>query len=121
MPVSFVLSNEGSNPALVNSRLLVNGANQPHEVVLEVLGPDKRPRRFTALVNARSQSRTWKTVGPGKRVIGVARLERLFDLSQPGFYEVQAVYENKQDAPAGAALPAWKGTVASAVLRFERK
>ena len=51
-----------------------------HEVVLEVIGPDKRPRPFTSLVNARAESRTWKTVASGTRVFGIASLGRLFDL-----------------------------------------
>jgi hypothetical protein len=121
VPVTFLLSNVGATPAFVNSRFLVNAPGEPHEVVLEVIGPDKGPRRFSALVNARAESRSWKTVASGTRVFGIASLGKLFDLSQKGFYAVQAIYENAQDAPAGSAATAWKGRVASNVLRLEIK
>lgn len=121
-PVTFFLVNAGTSPAHVNSRLLVDSADRAHEIVLQVLGPDKRPRRVEALTNAANTSRAWKVLAPGQRVFNTAKLADLFDLSEKGFYSVQAVYENDQDAPAGtASLPAWKGRVASAVLRFERK
>src|SRR5262245_53876486 len=65
VPLTLWLANAGDKPAFVNTRMLVNSAAQPHEVVLTVLGPDKKPLPFNALVNARRESRDWKTLPPG--------------------------------------------------------
>lgn len=120
--VTLTLTNAGPAPALVNTRLLVNAPDRSHEIVFLVVGPDKKPRRFLALVNAALESGTWKVLQPGERVFTIARLGRLFDLSAKGLYSVQAVYENAQNAaPDVSSLSAWRGRVASPVVRFEVK
>lgn len=119
--VTATLTNVGTVPAFVNSRLLVGGPTTPREIALEFLGPDKRPRTFRSLVNASATSRSWQRLEPGASVSVVVDLEADYDLSMKGYYDVQATYENAQDAPAGASdLPSWKGRVVSPVLRFER-
>ena len=122
VPVTVTLSNAGKVPALVNARLLVGGPSDPHEVVLEILGPDKRARPFRSMVNASRESGSFQRLEPGASVSVVVDLAADYDLSAKGFYAVQAVYENRQDAPPGASdLEAWKGRAASPVLRIERK
>lgn len=123
VPVTVRLANAGEHRALVNTRLLLNHPTSPHELTFLVLGPDAAARPFRGLVRASAESREWKALDPGRSAIATFDLAEWFDLSAPGGYSVQAVYENRQDAPPGSpeGLSAWKGTVASPVLRFERK
>ena len=122
VPVTVTLENAGPGPALASVRLLVNRPDGAHEVTFKMLGPDLREVPFTSRVNASYESRRWKVLEPGKSVFATTNLARDYDLSAQGFYTVQAVYENSQSAPAGTSdLQAWKGRIASPVLRFERK
>jgi hypothetical protein len=116
--VTLVLRNEGTAPATVNGRLLVGPGGSASEVELRVLGPDSRPRRFRPFVLPAPER--WVTLAPGEAVHRTLDVADLYDVSEPGPYAIQAVYENRRDrAPAPA--PPWQGRVASRLLRLVLK
>jgi hypothetical protein len=113
------LENVSARPIVVNTRFLVNIAGGPHEVVLQVIDPEKKTLHFMPLIRASFQSDQYITLPPGKSATDTHDMGRDFVLTASGEYSVRAYYENERDAPAGMQLPAaWKGTLESNKVQF---
>ena len=113
------LENVSNHSIVVNTRFLVNIAGGPHEVVLQVLDPDKKTLHFLPLIRASFQSDEYIALAPGKSVTDAHNIAHDFVFTQRGEYSVRAYYENANDAPAAMKLaPAWKGTLESNKVQF---
>ncbi len=116
------LENTSDHPVVINSRFLVNDAIGPHEVVLQVFGPDLKTLPFLPAVRAAFESDVYETLAPHQAATTSDDLAQDFDLSRPGECSVRAYYQNQYDAPAKRKLPpAWKGTLESNRVQFKLK
>lgn len=114
------LENVSDHAIVVNSRFMVNQATGPHEVVLQVVGPDKTTLPFTSKIRASFESGTFVQLQPKQTATDEYDLGQDFELTRPGAYFVRAHYQNEDDAPAQANLPsAWKGTLESNRVEFK--
>lgn len=113
-PVSYMLllRNVSDNPIVVNTRLLLNyDETFPHEILLNVIGPDGGEKELIPIIRATDPVDTdFGELEAGSFFMKELYLNELFDLTTPGTYSIEAVYEN-YTVPRG--LDPWTGTLHS--------
>lgn len=116
---TMTIKNTSKKPLVVNSRLLVNLPNGPHEVSLLISDPDNHLVIFTSLVRASFQSDEFVNLAPGASASTGYTISNDFDFTKAGAYSIVAYYENKSDPPPSQNMkPAWKGTLVSNKTSF---
>jgi hypothetical protein len=113
--VSLALKNTGKQAFWINRRWLVNYASHPHEVYFMISGPEEELPFKLKIRAGLPQEQDFVLLEPLKELVFNFDLNSAYDLSQPGTYKVQAVYEN------GTSLPAkkvWQGKLFSNILNF---
>ena len=115
-----MISNLGKKDIVINNRFLVNRPTGPHEVSLQVIGPDLKQVPFESKINAGVTSNKYIVLHPGNTETDTYLLTEDFSLYKPGAYSVTAYYENTQ-SQAGPAFkqPAWMGTLISNKVVFK--
>ncbi len=114
----ILLKNAGDGYVMVNSRMLVNQTSGPHELFVWIQDPARNTVGFKTRVRDSFDSTEFSQLLPNQIFGREYDLRKDHDLSQPGSYSVRVYYENHTPAPAGAALPAWQGSVESNRLTF---
>jgi hypothetical protein len=112
--VTVALVNRGSEPVVVNRRLLLAPAATPpafREMTFEVQGPPGYANRKLAHVNAGPpRAEHFAELAPGDSVEKSFELTRLHTLHEPGEYSIRATYSNDAEPEGGVA---WVGEVSS--------
>jgi hypothetical protein len=121
--VEIALVNRGSEPLLVNGRLLVSESHAPamlHEVTFEVVGPPDYVNGTLLQINAgKPAPKHFVELGPGEDIVKAFALTNVEDMSVPGSYAVRATYANVVDDPILPRRP-WIGRLSSEWKRMER-
>ena len=114
------LKNTGDAAQIVNKRFALNysdAASYECEVKLFIRNSAGDELPFAARVNIGDPAdRHFAELGPGQSLAREYALERTYDVSAPGRYTIQALYQNQTDPSIG---PAWKGELLSNTLAFE--
>ena len=114
------LTNSGAAAEIVNKRFALNYSDAaPYECEVKLMirnsAGDELP--FAARVNIGDPAdRHFAELGPGQSLAREYALERTYDVSAPGRYTIQALYQNQTDPSIG---PAWKGELTSNTITFE--
>ena len=117
---TMVIKNLGKKDITINNRFLVNRPTGPHEVSLQVIGPDLKEVPFESKIRASFTSNKYIVLHPGGTETKTYILTGDFNLFEPGDYSVTAYYENKGNPPGPAPKqPAWMGTLTSNKLMFK--
>ena len=113
------ITNAGAMPQVVNKRFALNygdAAGYECEVKLFIRNSAGDELPFTARVNIGDPTdRHFVELGPGQSLEREYDLARTYDLTAPGRYTIQALYQNETDPSAG---PAWKGELKSNIISF---
>ena len=114
------LVNAGDAAIIVNKRFALNysdAAAYECEIKLMIHNPAGDELPFTSRVNIGDPAdRHFAELGPGQSLAREYALERTYDVSAPGRYTIQALYQNQTDPSIG---PAWKGELTSNTVTFE--
>jgi hypothetical protein len=111
---TMTITNTGNTDIVLNNRFLVNYPDGPHEVSLQLIGPDLKQVPIASLIRAGFQSKRFMVLKPGSSEADVYRITDNYKLDKPGKYSVVAYYENKNDTPKELNIGAsWKGTLLS--------
>jgi len=119
--VSLSLGNVGDERVVVKKRLAPN-YQFLDESVRDVVFLIKDPHGNTVVFNGYSQVPALRddyfiVLGPNESFEHIySDIKAFYDLSEPGEYTIQAIYENKSD-PSNNWV-AWKGTLLSNVVTF---
>lgn len=114
------LTNAGDAAEIVNKRFALNYSDAaPYECEIKLMihngAGDELP--FTSRVNIGDPAdRHFAELAPGQSLAREYALERTYDVSSPGRYTIQALYQNQTDPSIG---PAWKGELTSNVVAFD--
>ena len=113
-PIVYIIlvRNESQTSLLVNTRLLVNyDQTFPHEILLDVTGPDGIERKLVPIITAAEPvENDFSILEAGSFFLKELYLNPLFDLAMPGAYSIEATYEN-HFVPEG--LSPWTGVLYS--------
>lgn len=114
------LRNTGGTPETVNKRFALNysdAAGYECEVKLFIQNRAGEELPFTARVNIGDPAdRHFTELAPGQSVEREFDLARTYDVSTPGSYTIQALYQNGTNPSTG---PAWKGELMSNTVAFD--
>ena len=118
------LTNVGTAPVLVNSRLALNSAHAPdpmRELVVDLHGPDGELRPFLLKLKIGApEGKHVQSLAPGQSLEKQYDLDTHFDLSTPGDYRAGALYSSAPVADANGN-PVWTELVYSHDVRFMRE
>ncbi len=114
------LTNVSARPVLVNVRLALNSMEMP-EVFREVYLIIKddtgvEPAWMLRIRIDEPQDTDFLELAPGQAVRRSYPLRRFFAFNRAGQHSMQAVYANQTTPATG---PAWQGSLASNVVRFD--
>jgi hypothetical protein len=117
---SLKLTNIGSDPIIVNRRLILNVSFAPPETrdcYLFIMGPHGQLIDFNSSVQvAQLKSNDFVILGSNAMIQRTyANLLDFYDIAEPGKYSIQAVYVNQMDPDSRKA---WKGTLRSNIVYF---
>jgi len=116
---NIMLKNTSSKDIVVNKRFLVNYPGGPHEVWLEIIGPNLKQIPFVIKINAEPGTGVFTLLKASQSVSGSYPLTNQFELAGPGRYSIKAYYENQVDPNSSTGLKtAWKGSLVSEKLNF---
>ncbi|HQX10612.1 MAG TPA: hypothetical protein PLG23_09270 [Thermoflexales bacterium] len=114
------LANVGDTAQIVNKRFALNysdAAAYECEIKLMIHNNAGDELPFTSRVNIGDPAdRHFAELGPGQSLAREYALARTYDVSTPGRYTIQALYQNQTDPSIG---PAWKGELLSNTVAFE--
>jgi len=114
------LANAGDAAVIVNKRFALNYSDAASyeceiKLMIHTSAGDELP--FAARVNIGDPAdRHFTELAPGQSLAREYALERTYDVSAPGRYTIQALYQNQTDPSIG---PAWKGELMSNTIAFE--
>jgi hypothetical protein len=124
LELTLTLKSTGSAPVLVNSRLALNHRDAPdamREIVLDVNGPDGKPRAFQVKLKIGSASANQvRELKPSESIQSKYGLDKYFDLAAKGDYTVTGFYSSAPLADT-QGRPVWTESVTSEELRFTRE
>lgn len=116
----LTLRNTGSEPVVVNSRLVVNSpfAPQPlRDVIVTLTDRSGAVAKFAAVVDVGMlEDQDYASLNPGETFERSLSIDLFYALERPGTYSVQALYQN--DADPGDGRRAWKGELTSNAVTF---
>jgi hypothetical protein len=114
------LKNTGDAALIVNKRFALNygdAAGYECEIKLFIRNSSGDELPFTSRVNIGDPAdRHFAELAPGQSLEREFDVARTYDVSSPGSYTIQALYQNGTDPSTG---PAWKGELMSNTLAFE--
>jgi hypothetical protein len=121
IPVLVHITNTGYFNVDINRRMVVNFSGSPNslrDVTFIIKKPSGETIPFLARVNVRPvREEAVITLAPGETVSKAYDLGELYDLSQTGFYEITAIYQNPSEI--GENDKVWKGELKSNTLIIE--
>jgi hypothetical protein len=114
------IANSGAAALIVNKRFALNysdAADYECEVKFFIRNSAGDELPFTSRVNIGDPAdRHFVELGSGQGLEREFDLARTYDVSGPGRYTIQALYQNQTDPSTG---PAWKGELMSNTIAFE--
>jgi hypothetical protein len=111
--VTVLVSNQGLEPILVNSRMLFNQYPLEGELSFIIKGPDDKALSLTKAIAPHPLGPEDLTVmGVGDTIERVADLTDMYGMQKHGKYRVQVIYYNRADL-SKKKLKTWRGAIAS--------
>jgi len=111
--VTVMLSNQGREPVLVNSRMLFNQYPLKGEVSFTIEGPKRQTYLLRKMVIPQElRDSDLAVLRAGETRERAVDLSELYDVRKRGKYKVQVLYYNSVDLEK-EGLKTWRGSIAS--------
>ena len=121
IPVTLVLTNQGHESLLVNSRMAPNHPHAPdpqRDIVFVITAPSGQEMPLNKFINVHAPKEDdFVVLAVGETAERTIYLEQILSFVETGEYSIQAIYQNATDPGTGES--AWKGQISSEKLMFK--
>jgi hypothetical protein len=117
--VTVMISNQSTEPVLINSRMLFNKYPANGEISFNIEGPGSKEFPLLKVVSLPPDVRgdELTVLNAGETMEREADLTDMYGIHKKGTYKVQVIYYNKVDLKKNK-LKTWRGSIASEPVEF---